>query len=98
MIGQKYLPDVVTLEYDESKCNGCTVCTQVCPHAVFKMTNKRAVITDRDACMECGACAKNCPENAISVRAGVGCAYAIILGRLRGTEPACGCDDNASCC
>ena len=30
--------------------------------------------------MECGGCAKNCPEEAISVNPGVGCAAAIIAG------------------
>ena len=36
----------------------------------------RAVLTDRGACIECGACARNCEAEAISVRAGVGCAGA----------------------
>jgi len=48
-------------------------------------------MADRDACMECGACARNCPTGALSVKAGVGCAAAIIVGALRGTEPTCGC-------
>ena len=98
MIGLRYLPDVVTLEYDADKCNGCRMCVMVCPHAVYTIENKRAKIIDRDACMECGACAKNCPEEAISVRAGVGCAQAIIFGALGKTEPTCGCEDNSSCC
>ena len=94
-----YLPDVVTLELDVDKCNGCRNCIDVCPHEVFKLENKRAVIVNRDACMECGACAMNCEPEAISVDAGVGCAYAILIGRLRGTEPTCGCDGvDASCC
>ncbi len=99
MIGMRYLPNVTTLELDESKCNGCRMCLIVCPHAVFAIEDKRARIADRDACMECGACAGNCPEEAITVRAGVGCAYGIILGSLRGTEPTCDCGtDTSSCC
>ena len=98
MIGLRYLPDVVTLEYDADKCNGCQMCIMVCPHAVYTIENKRAKIIDRDACMECGACAKNCPEEAISVRPGVGCAEAIIIGALRKTEPTCGCEEDSSCC
>lgn len=94
----KYLPNVSTLQLDRGKCNGCGICLQVCPHAVFVFEAKRAAIADRDACMECGACAGNCPQGALSVRAGVGCAYAIILGRLRGTEPDCGCGDSQTCC
>ncbi len=93
-----YLPSVTTLEYDDTKCNGCAKCVEVCPHAVFAMEKKRAVLADRDACMECGACALNCPEGAITVRPGVGCAAGIITGALRGTEPTCDCGDGASCC
>jgi ferredoxin len=45
---------------------------------VFALTEKRAIISDLDACMECGACAKNCPADAIRVDAGVGCASGLI--------------------
>jgi ferredoxin len=41
--------------------------------------------------MECGACAKNCPFAAISVRPGVGCAWAILISEIKGREaPSCG--------
>jgi NAD-dependent dihydropyrimidine dehydrogenase PreA subunit len=86
----RYLRNVVTLELDAAKCTGCTMCTIVCPHAVFEMRSSKAVIIDRDACMECGACALNCPAGAIAVEAGVGCAAAMIQGAIRGTEPQCG--------
>ncbi|MFH1368966.1 MAG: 4Fe-4S binding protein [Elusimicrobiota bacterium] len=39
---------------------------------------KKAVMTDKDLCMECGACKRNCPSGAIKVQAGVGCAAAVI--------------------
>lgn len=93
-----YLPSVTTLEFSADKCNGCGICVQVCPHAVFALENKRAKIVDRDACMECGACALNCPEDAIIVRSGVGCARGILTGALRGSEPTCDCGDDTSCC
>ena len=47
-----YLKDVVSLELDKNKCTGCRMCIQVCPHEVFEMIEKRAEITNRDACME----------------------------------------------
>ncbi|MDP1622373.1 MAG: mercury methylation ferredoxin HgcB [Bacteroidales bacterium] len=93
-----YLPGVVTLLLDVEKCNGCRMCLMVCPHAVFVMENKRAVIRHKDFCMECGACAKNCPEGAITVQSGVGCASGIINGLLRRTEPSCDCDSDGGCC
>ena len=94
----EYLKDVTTLKLDTDKCTGCTRCIQVCPHEVFVLEGNKAEIADRDACMECGACATNCPSQAISVDSGVGCAAGIILGALRGTEPACDCGDNGSSC
>ena len=99
----KYLLNVSTLRLDVEKCNGCGMCAIVCPHAVFVIEERMAKITDVDSCMECGACAGNCPEEAIYVKSGVGCAYAVIAGRLRGTEPDCGCgegesDSSQPCC
>ena len=73
----RYLPGVTTLELDSQACVGCGMCEIVCPHGVFKLENKRAEICDRDGCMECGACAMNCPTEAVTVRPGVGCAWAI---------------------
>jgi len=93
-----YFSDVTTLEFSLDKCNGCGMCVQVCPHAVFVIEIKRAKIVNRDACMECGACALNCPEGALTVRAGVGCALGVMSGALRGTEPTCDCGDDSSCC
>lgn len=75
------------------------MCAIVCPHAVFTIENKRARIVDRDACMECGACALNCPEDALTVRPGVGCAHGIFVARLRGDEQVCACtEDPSDCC
>jgi NAD-dependent dihydropyrimidine dehydrogenase PreA subunit len=92
----RYLSNVGSLRLDEAKCTGCGMCATVCPHAVFVIDQKRARIADRDACMECGACAKNCAAEAISVEAGVGCAVAVIKGALAGTGPDCGCSCDSS--
>ena len=98
---QQYLRNVVTLVLEDAKCIGCMMCIDVCPHAVFEPDSGKVRISERDSCMECGACALNCPSGAITVRAGVGCAAAIISGRLRGTAPDCGCSsgkENTGCC
>ena len=93
----KYISGVVTLKLDTDKCIGCGRCTDVCPHAVFVLDCRKARIVDRDACMECGACALNCPVEAVAVQSGEGCATAILVGAIRGTEPTCDCSGN-SCC
>ena len=85
-----YLRDVVTLALDQEKCVGCGMCLTVCPQQVLGMRNGCAAIENRDRCMECGACSRNCPTGAVTVKAGVGCAAAVInsaLGR-----------DGSSCC
>jgi NAD-dependent dihydropyrimidine dehydrogenase PreA subunit len=87
----RYLETVISLELDPSRCNGCGMCVAVCPHAVFRLEQKRALLADRGACMECGACARNCVAGAVRVRAGVGCAAGVLAGLAAGTEPTCGC-------
>lgn len=92
----RYLSMVTTLTLNETARTGCGMCVAVCPHAVLELDGSKARIVDRDACMECGACARNCPTGAIDVRAGVGCAAAVIneaLGRGLG----CGCADSDCC-
>ncbi len=68
----RHLEDVSTLVLDKKKCIGCSLCTEVCPQAVFEMQDNKAHIVDFNACMECGACVNNCPSKAISVSPGVG--------------------------
>jgi ferredoxin len=94
----RYLKDVVTLELDISKCTGCGRCEEVCPRAVLSLNNGKVSIVDRNACIECGACSRNCPFEAMTVSAGVGCAYAVIRGALKGTAPDCACSDKYDCC
>lgn len=87
----RYLDNVVTLRLDEATCTGCGMCPRVCPHGVLELSDGKARIVQRDLCMECGACARNCPVEALSVKAGVGCASAIIHSWLTGEEPSCDC-------
>ncbi len=97
----KYLKNVTTLQYFPEKCTGCRRCSEVCPRGVYIMQDKKAAITDKDLCIECGACQNNCEFDAITVEAGVGCAAAIVYGMLTGNEPQCGCstdDSSGACC
>lgn len=95
-----YLKNVTTLKLKSDLCTGCGKCLEVCPHNVFLIKDRKAVILDKDRCMECGACVKNCSFKAIEVKQGVGCAFAIIMGWLTGTEPSCDCSPGSgdSCC
>ncbi len=94
----KYLANVATLNYTLEKCAGCGRCVEVCPQGVFEMRDKRAAITDRDLCMECGACAVNCEFGAVTVNSGVGCASALINSMITGGPPSCDCSGGSSCC
>jgi ferredoxin len=93
-----YLKNGETLSLDAEACVGCGACVDVCPHAVFRLQAGKAVVALRGACMECGACARNCPASALSVQAGVGCAAAIIMGKLTGSAPSCGGEAAGGCC
>jgi NAD-dependent dihydropyrimidine dehydrogenase PreA subunit len=90
-----------SLAYDPARCINCKRCTQVCPHGVFAAGTEHVELSRPESCMECGACALNCPVQAITVQSGVGCAWAMIGAALRGkdmdTECSCGGDDG-SCC
>ena len=84
-----YLKDVVTLAHTEETCNGCGICLTVCPRRVLRRLDGKVGIADRDACIECGACQRNCPQGAVTVRAGVGCATALINEMLNRKKACC---------
>jgi NAD-dependent dihydropyrimidine dehydrogenase PreA subunit len=88
-----------SLRYDSDRCINCGRCTQVCPHAVFEKGPERVALAHPAACMECGACALNCPADAIVVQSGVGCAWAMIAAALRGKnmDTECSCGDDGAC-
>jgi NAD-dependent dihydropyrimidine dehydrogenase PreA subunit len=68
------------------------MCADVCPHAVFAMDGQVVKVIRSENCMECGACQRNCPTDAIEVDSGVGCATAMFLAALTGQKEAtCGC-------
>lgn len=91
-----------TLQFHEEKCINCKRCTEVCPHGVFAKGENHVTLVQPARCMECGACALNCPVQAIEVESGVGCAWAMISAALRGKDMdsgECSCGGDAgSCC
>ncbi len=88
-----------TLQYDPELCINCDMCSIVCPHFVFASGERVAQLVHLEACMECGACQRNCPTSAITVDSGVGCAAAMIRAALTGKKEAtCGPRAGSSCC
>jgi NAD-dependent dihydropyrimidine dehydrogenase PreA subunit len=98
----KYLKNVATIGINNEKCTGCGRCIEVCPRSLLELRGKKVQILDRDACIECGACQRNCAFDAISVSSGVGCAQALFNAMIRGGEPVCDCEksgsNKSSCC
>ena len=89
-----YLLGGRSLSLSRDVCNGCGRCEEVCPHGVFAIVDRRAIVVARDACMEYGACRMNCAVGAIRVESGVGCAQAVMNAR-RGTGVTC--DQGCNC-
>lgn len=93
----RYLDETAILRLLEEKCIGCGNCQLVCPHRIFHVEDGKARIIDPNGCMECGACATNCPVEAIYVNPdeGCGCAAYIInswIAKISGKTPSgCGC-------
>jgi NAD-dependent dihydropyrimidine dehydrogenase PreA subunit len=55
------------------------------------MEERKVLVADLDGCMECGACANNCPAGALRVTPGVGCAAYIIQSWVKGKNAAACC-------
>ena len=87
----KYL-GMNTLAYDVKKCTGCGMCAIVCPHRIFQMRGKKAEVTAKDKCIECGACMRNCAFDAIKVDSGPGCAAAVLASKFKGKDAKASCE------
>jgi NAD-dependent dihydropyrimidine dehydrogenase PreA subunit len=88
----QYLLAGDSLALNETLCNGCGRCEEVCPHAVFALVQRKAKVAHRGNCMQCGACRMYCPVGAIEVSSGVGCAAAILRSIRRGDPTGANCD------
>ncbi|MCG6189445.1 EFR1 family ferrodoxin [Maribellus maritimus] len=48
------------------KCSGKGICAEVCPAGAIKFENTRNI--DKEKCISCCACIKNCPEQARTIK------------------------------
>jgi ferredoxin len=62
-------------QIDETACNGCGKCTNVCPVEAMTLVsannaqhpNRKKAKLDKDMCLGCGVCVRSCPSNGISL-------------------------------
>ncbi|MFB6221139.1 MAG: 4Fe-4S dicluster domain-containing protein [Halolamina sp.] len=52
----------------DSGVEGCTRCTDACPHEAVSRPAADEVAFDETACMDCGACTSACPTGAVQLR------------------------------
>ena len=59
---------------NENVCNGCGLCTEVCPFGLPQQIDSgKYDIKNPKLCTECSACKRNCPVNAIIMMEKKGC-------------------------
>ncbi len=81
------------IQIDMEKCTGCKTCEVVCQVEAIRVIKKKAETNEN--CVNCGACTKVCPENALAreVIPGTGamiCSYCPIRCEIRpGNTGAC---------
>jgi NAD-dependent dihydropyrimidine dehydrogenase PreA subunit len=63
------------VEVDPAKCNGDSVCAEICPVNVFELQylirypdSKKSVPVHKEDCIMCMACVVSCPTAAIIVK------------------------------
>jgi ferredoxin len=64
-VGGKMLRKIVKI--DESKCNGCGLCTEACHEGALKLIDGKAKLISDSYCDGLGACLPDCPEGAITI-------------------------------
>ena len=52
---------------DESKCEGCEECVDVCPVDVYEMKDGKSSPVNAEECLGCDSCIEVCEPGAITV-------------------------------
>jgi ferredoxin len=66
------------LQYDETLCDGCGVCSKVCPQQIIVPDGKHVRVTDPLRCMGCFGCEDECHTGA----------FRLLRSQAAGEEPA----------
>ena len=75
-------------------CNGCGLCTELCPFGLPKpIDSGKYEIIGPELCIECSACQRNCPTQAIMMQEQKGCGC-LWDARQRLKNP----QDDCKCC
>ncbi|GAB4309537.1 MAG: hypothetical protein Kow0069_08910 [Promethearchaeota archaeon] len=88
----------VVVAIDEFLCTGCGLCANVCPFGLPRPTGNHAYqVFEPERCVECSACKRNCPADAVVMeeRQGCGCLWD---ARARRKGRRSGASDGGGCC
>jgi len=55
----------VTPIIDETKCDGCGICVELCSTEALVLRDGKAVVVNPQACLYEGVCEDTCPQGAI---------------------------------
>jgi len=55
----------ITPVIDETKCDGCGLCVDLCSLGALALRDGKAVVVDPEACLYEGVCEDICPQGAI---------------------------------
>jgi 2-oxoglutarate ferredoxin oxidoreductase subunit delta len=58
---------VSKIEINTKWCKGCGICVAFCPKKVLTLSNGKASVENKDACIACHLCEYRCPDFAIFV-------------------------------
>jgi NADH-quinone oxidoreductase subunit F len=58
-------PALLTYTIDETLCDGCALCVEVCESEALVGRPHQVHRVDQDLCLRCGACVAVCPPGAV---------------------------------
>lgn len=85
--------EIVRIFINASICNGCGLCGELCPFGLPQPNSSgKYEIKRPELCIECSACQRNCPTQAINMQEqrGCGCLWDA-RRRAKNSDDDCGC-------